>query len=206
MSSRNFSNFNFYRGKFQFLPVTLSSPTATLKTVKSRVPLKARLELKQVTKQLRKIKMRTTSRRLGLKWLLKELLSTWPSSQYPLQDPRLLGETMWNRPVLCALTVRHYTNLQSAETGMRKKTKSASSWTIEALDNTWGLRPNSSIPVFHTKIGGFYAIHTTPTTTITATITVGLEGRESPRLCRGSLSPIASRSYRQLEWGWEGVR
>ncbi|KAK3487404.1 uncharacterized protein B0T23DRAFT_406733 [Neurospora hispaniola] len=175
MSSRNFSNFSFYRGKFKFLPVTLSSPTATLKTVKSRVPLKARLELKQVTKRLRKIKMRTTSRRLGLKWLLKKSLSMWPSSQYLLQDTR-------------------------------KKTKSASSRTIEALGNTWGLRPNSSIPVFHTKVGGFYAINTTPTTTVTATITVGLEGRESPRLCGGSLSPIASRSYRQREWGWEGVR
>ncbi|KAL0466423.1 hypothetical protein QR685DRAFT_112142 [Neurospora intermedia] len=85
--------------------------------------------------------MRTTSRRFGLKWLLQKIIihvaefsisATGPTVRYLLMTItwaliRLLGETMWNRPVLCALTVRHYTNLQSAETGTRKKTKSARS-------------------------------------------------------------------------------
>lgn len=207
MFSRNISDFNFHGGKFEFLPVTLSSPTATIKAV-LRVALKAGLEFKQVTKQLPKVKTKDDKPLFGA-GVVAEVVAHVAEFSISVTGPTISTgdensgpEKAARRNEVESAGAVHPDSSSFHELAVRKdgddeeeeecKLKAeafytfalavAAGATIEALGNTWGPSPNSSIPVFHTKIGGFCATLTTPTATVTATTTAGLEERGSPRL------------------------
>ncbi|CCC12685.1 unnamed protein product [Sordaria macrospora k-hell] len=207
MFSRNISDFNFNGGKFEFLPVTLSSPTATIKAV-LRVALKAGLEFKQVTKQLPKVKTKDDKPLFGAGVVAEVVahvaefsisvtgptISTGDENPGPNRAARRneIESTGAVHPgsssSLHDLAVRKDEDEEEEECKLKVEAfytfalAVAAGATIEALGNTWGPSPNSSIPVFHTQIGAFCATLTTPTATVTATTTAGLEERRSPRL------------------------
>lgn len=205
MFSRNISDFNFNGGQFEFLPVTLSSPTATIKAV-LRVALKAGLEFKQVTKQLPKVKTKDDKPLFGA-GVVAEVVAHVAEFSISVTGPTIsIGDEdsdpdkAARRNEVESAGAVHPDSSSSNSLAVRKDEDGeeecklkveafytfalavAAGATIEALGNTWGPSPNSSIPVFHTKIGGFCATLTTPTPTVTATATSNLEERGSPKL------------------------
>lgn len=223
MFSRNISDFNFNGGKFEFLPVTLSSPTATIKAV-LRVKLKAGLEYNQLSTTIPGVKTKDDEPLFGV-GVVAEVVANVAEFSVSVTGPTISTgdknsspEKAARRNEMESADAVHSDSLSSLhdlavrkdddedEEDCKLKVEAfytfalgvAAGATIQVLNHTWGPNAESSIPVFHTKIGGFCATLTTPTATVTATAAAGLEERgSSPRLnklARMTSPPLLDRS------------